>query len=34
MPSVISMIPNAKRASPEMMSKPTIASISPSTMLM
>ena len=34
MPSIISMMPKPKRASPEMMSKPTIASIRPNTMLM
>ncbi len=34
MPSIISGMPKPKRASPEMMSKPTIASMSPNTMLM
>jgi hypothetical protein len=33
-PSISSGTPKAKRGSPETMSKPTIASIRPSTMLM
>ena len=34
MPSIISGMPKPKRASPEMMSKPTMASMRPNTMLM